>query len=66
MLNSNEQEVKLQNLGEDKANMTLQHKNRYEALLENKKEMETAFEERIKKLQDEYLVELDDRRNEYA
>lgn len=46
--------------------MTLQHNNRYEALLENKKEMETAFEERIKKLQDDYLVELDDKRNDYA
>lgn len=66
VLNTNDQDVKLATLAEEKANMTLQHNNRYEALLENKKEMETAFEERIKKLQDEYLIDMDEKRNEYA
>lgn len=66
VLSGKQQEDELAKLEEEKANSVMQAKNRYDALLENRREMESAFEERIKKLQDDYLVELDDKRNDYA
>ena len=41
---------KINKLQEDLSSSQLQHRNRYDSLNENKRDMETAFEERIRNL----------------
>lgn len=58
-----DQIVKLQ---EELSNSQVQAKNRYDSLNENKREMENAFEEKIKQLAEQFQIELEERRNEYS
>jgi hypothetical protein len=53
-------------LQEELSNSQVQAKNRYDSLNENKREMENAFEEKIKQLAEQFQIELEEKRNEYS
>ncbi len=53
-------------LQEENSNMQVTAKNKYDSLMENKREMENAFEERIKQLAEQHQIELEEKRNEYS
>lgn len=57
---------KINKLQEDLSSSQLQHRNRYDSLNENKRDMETAFEERIRNLSETHQVELEENRNQYS
>lgn len=48
---------------EDLSSNQLQHRNRYDSLNENKRDMESAFEERIRNLAESHQIELEEYRN---
>jgi len=51
---------------EDLTSNQLQHRNRYDSLNENKRDMESAFEERIRNLAESHQIELEEYRNQYS
>jgi hypothetical protein len=51
---------------EDLTSNQLQHRNRYDSLNENKRDMEAAFEERIRNLAESHQIELEEYRNQYS
>lgn len=53
-------------LTDENSNIQVQAKNRYDSLNETKREIESAFEERIKSLAETHQIELEEKRNDYS
>ena len=53
-------------LQEELSSSQLQHRNRYDSLNENKRDLEQVFEERIKALVENQQIELEENRNTYS
>jgi DNA anti-recombination protein RmuC len=57
---------KINKLQEDLSTSQLRHRNMYDSLMESKRDMENAFEERIKSMAEQHQQELEDHRNNYS
>ena len=53
-------------LQEELSSSQLQHRNRYDSLNENKRDMETAFEDKIRNLAEANQIALEENRNKYS
>lgn len=57
---------KITKLQEELSSSTLQHRNRYDSLMENKRDAENIAEEQIRELEEKNQQELDENRNTYS
>lgn len=59
-------EDKINKLQEELSSSQLQHRNRYDSLMENKRDAENIAEEQIKSMAEKHQLELDENRNNYS
>lgn len=57
---------KINKLQEQLSSTQLQHRNKYDSLMESKREMESYFDSKIRDIAEQHQTELEDSRNEYS